>query len=77
VPGLVWLTLMDHSGNGVAAVTLLSLVATGRAAMVALDRTGVNRMWPRLAWIIAAAIVGIAIWGLVLSAGGATYGAVG
>jgi hypothetical protein len=63
---------MSHNGNAFLGLMMLSLAATARAAMRVLDRRGVAGMWTRLAWIIAAAMVGITIWGVILSAGGAS-----
>lgn len=72
VPALVWLAFMTHNGNAFLGLMMLSLVVTARTAMRVLDRRGVTGMWVRLAWIIAAAMIGITIWGVILSAGGAS-----
>ena len=72
MPALVWLGFMTHSGTAFLSLIMLSLIATARTAMVVLDRRGVTGMWVRLAWIIAAAMIGITIWGVILSVGGAS-----
>ncbi|HEX9480955.1 MAG TPA: hypothetical protein VF927_02520 [Solirubrobacteraceae bacterium] len=73
LPALVWLGVQGHSEKVVIGATMASLLATGRIAMRVLDRLGVNGMWARLKWVIAAIIVGLTVWGVVLSAGGAYY----
>ena len=64
---------MTHAGNGWLAAMMISLAATGKGAMIALDRNHVTRAGARLALIMAAAIVGIVIWGMTLSATDATF----
>jgi hypothetical protein len=73
LPALVWVQFDAHGSKAVIAATMGSLLATGRVAMRVLDKLGVSEMWARLAWVIAAAIVGIVVWGVILSAGGAYY----
>jgi hypothetical protein len=74
IPALLWLVWIGSSGRPLLGLILVSLVATARIAMRLLDRLRVNGMWVRLGWTIAATVVGIAIWGPILHAGGASSG---
>jgi hypothetical protein len=73
IPALVWLAFQPHSGAAVIGATMASLFATGRVTMRVLDRFGIVGMWTRLAWVMAATIVSLVAWGVILSAGEATY----
>jgi hypothetical protein len=73
VPSLSWIAFLGSSGHALLILIMVSLVATARFVRRVLDRLGVSGMWTRLAWVIAAATVGIAIWEVILHVGGATY----